>query len=142
MIVVTDTRNILINQLQDGDEVYACEFKETHDKEDKRYIQKPVLGQIKCANTESKCEDYRKRYETYGTDRQNKGNYFVPYRKDGKGLAWSKAVTIYAREYFETEEAAIDYYNRQIKESIDWHWNKIKELRKEYIGKGFALEEN
>lgn len=44
--------------------------------------------------------------------------YFVPYKKRGEGLAWSKAVSIYSRHFTETEDAAVKYFNAAIDDAI------------------------
>ena len=59
--------------------------------------------------------------------------YFVPLKKNGVDLSWSKAVTIYARCYATTQQECIALYNRLIQDSIEWHEQEIKKLEKDLL---------
>lgn len=61
------------------------------------------------------------RYESCYDDKEFASKpveYFVPYKKRGDGLAWSKAVSIYNRHFAKTEDAAIKYFNAAIDDAI------------------------
>ena len=59
--------------------------------------------------------------------------YFVPFKKNGKDLAWSRAVTIYARCFTESESECIEYFNNLIREQIQWHQSEIERLKSEIL---------
>lgn len=109
-----------------GDIVYACAYKPTSDKESRHNYQKPIRGILVLDSSEAKCKV-----------REEKGytepRYFVPFKKNGKDLAWSRAVTVYARYFTDNEVECIEYYNKLIKEQIQWHQNEIERLEKEFI---------
>lgn len=79
-------------------------------------------GRLVCGNTESS--------DKYRRDKDYKDvAYFVPYKKNGIDLAWSKAVTIYARYFSKTEQESIDFYNKLVQEHIDWLTKEAESLK-------------
>lgn len=108
------------------DEVWACDFKYAHDKESKHLYQKPVLGKLMAGRT----EELHKRCVASGTATVK---YFVPFKKNGTELAWSKAVTVYSRKYATSKQECIKMFNELIESDIKWHENEIKALKKELI---------
>lgn len=114
-----------------GDEVWACAYSYDGNKEGRLYFQEPVLGKITCRNTES-----AEKRELQDTSTWHQPNYFVPYKKNGRDLAWSKAVSIGARCYAFSKEECIELYNELIQENINWHLNAIHELQDAMIEMG------
>lgn len=110
------------NVFKVDDEVWACAFQPTSDKEGKHNFSKPIRGRLVCGNTESS--------DKYRRDKGYKDvAYFVPYKKNGIDLAWSKAVTIYARYFSKTEQESIDFYNKLVQEHIDWLTKEAESLK-------------
>ena len=105
------------------DEVWACAFKPTVDKEGKHNYSKPVRGRLVTDNSELKDLDRRKNGYSHI-------NYFVPYKKNGVDLAWSKAVSIYARYFCRTKKESTDFYNELIQSHIKWLEQEADNLRK------------
>lgn len=106
-----------------GDSVYACAYKYNRDKEGRQYFQKPILGKLVLGRSETE-EDYYAR-----TGRKTEPNYFVPFKKNGKDLAWSKVVTIYSRYFTDDEEESKEFYNDLIQKQISWHESEIDKLK-------------
>lgn len=112
--------------MKNGDTVWACAYKVTFNKEGLRYIQKPVKGVL----TSSKNKDmYLKHLEDGTTDIR----YFVPFKKDKKDLAWSKAVQVSARIYATTKEECIELYNEEIQYYIDSCFRAIDDFKRDMI---------
>lgn len=109
-----------------GDIVYACAYKPTSDKESRHNYQKPIRGILVLDNSEDKCRI-----------REEKGykrpRYFVPFKKNDKDLAWSKAVTVYSRYFTDNEKECKEYYNKLIRDQIQWHQKEIERLKDEFI---------
>ena len=108
-----------------GDTVWACAFNYTHDKEGRSLHQEPVLGKFMLCSTQAKHDDKLKRYPDYTYP-----EYFVPFKKNGVDLAWSKAVHMHSRCYATTEEECVDLYNNLIGNAIDWHRSEIDALER------------
>ena len=124
-MIITDFKDT-INHFKLSDTAYACAYEYTHDKEGKCKHQKPVLGVFTAGNTEEKNAEYIAKGRTDVC-------YFVPFKKNGIDLAWSKAVTIYSRCYATTQQECIALYNRLIQDSIEWHEQEIKKLEKDLL---------
>lgn len=109
---------ILCRDLEVGMEVWACAFAETANKEGKKNYCTPVKGVISSSQYEN-------------PDRWSVGyfKYFVPYKKNGKDLAFSKAVRIHSRVYAKTEEECWELYNKLINGLINKYTEKIEELK-------------
>lgn len=126
---------VLNTELKCEDVVWACMYEYTYDKEAKKLFQKPVKGVITASRYESYHNDYVERLknsENYG--REGYGTqYFVPFKKNGKDLAWSKAVKVYNRRYARNEVDCIHLFNRLILNIVDWHNKEIEELKKEML---------
>lgn len=105
-----------------GDTVYACAYKYTRDKEQKVFHQKPIAGMLMAGKTEPK---HNQRLAIGG----NVIEYFVPFKKNSTELAWSKAVSVTARNYASTYTECVELYNSLIKNAIIWHINEIEKLR-------------
>lgn len=116
----TDIQNIF----KVYDKIWACAFEYNSYKEGKFLHQKPVLGQFMAGNT---LENHNRRMSRYKD--KNNAVYFVPLKKNGIDLAWSKAVHITSRVYATTEEECIELYNELIQKNIDWHITEIEELK-------------
>lgn len=136
MIVVKLVENEISEyELVVEQEVWACMFEYNKGKEGKKLYQKPILGKIMASCRKDmhdeyvehikKCGNYGK--EQYGVE------WFVPYKRNSKELAWSKAVRVYNRKYAPDEETSKQLYNRMIQDKINWHNNAIEELKKEMI---------
>lgn len=110
-----------------GDTVYACAYEYKRDKEGRRYFQKPVLGKLVLGRTLSEEEYYER------TGRKTEPNYFVPFKKNGKDLAWSKVVSIYARYFTTDEEESKEFYNDLIQKQISWHESEIDKLKEDLL---------
>ena len=115
-----------------GDEVWACAFHYSHNKESKSLHQKPVLGVLMAGDTLYSHNSKMERMRSYYDKEPNPG-YFVPFKKNSKELAWSKSVMLSSRCYASTEEEAIQLYNDLITEAIDWHNSEIKDLQAKLI---------
>lgn len=86
------------------------------------YKQKPIRGILSNDNRGMIDEPkYLKQY-----------SFFIPVNEKGKPLI-SKAVSIYARHYADTESEAIDGYNHLIDNLIKTYQEKISELKSEFI---------
>lgn len=110
-----------------GDTVYACAYKYNRDKEGRQYFQKPVLGKLVLGRNKSEEEYYQR------TGRETEPNFFVPFKKNGKDLAWSKVVSIYSRYFTTDEEESREFYNNLIKEQIAWHESEINKLKEDLL---------
>lgn len=106
------------------DEVWACAYKPTSDKEGRSNYSNPIRGRLVAENTKSRDEF---RWSRGCTDIRA----FIPYKKNGKDLAWSKAVTIYSRYFTDNEAESKEYYNKLIREQIQWHQSEIEKLKNE-----------
>lgn len=114
------------NNFRLDDEVWACAYKPTNNKEGRSNYSRPIRGRLVAENTKSRDEFRRSR--GYADIRA-----FVPYKKNGKDLAWSKAVTIYSRYFTFSEEECKEFYNNLIKEQIAWHEQEIAKLKEELL---------
>ena len=124
-----------------GDKVYAYRFKtssrqnNTDESKDMpigiRYIQKPVLGVFTHSDNEQSENRIREKIAKGEDikDFEKEIRYFVPCRKDGKGLVWSKAVTIYSRMFTSDYGEAVEDYNRQVYNKIVTYEKYIDALR-------------
>ena len=124
IITWNDTRM----KFKPGDTVWACAFKPAHDKESKQYFQRPIQGKLMAGASELSDAESRKRY---GLEAQP--THFVPFKKGSTELAWSKAVTIYARWVSDSFQECTEKYKSLVQEQIDWHEKELQELRKEIL---------
>lgn len=108
------------------DEVWACAYKPTTNKEGRSNYSKPIRGRLVAESTKSRDEFRRSRGYTDIMA-------FVPYKKNGKDLAWSKAVTIYSRYFTYSEKECREFYNDLIKQQILWHEQEIAKLKEELL---------
>lgn len=113
-----------------GDIVWACGYQHASNKESKKYFAKPVRGMLTTTNYEMD-EENKPIYmdKTYC----GKIRYFVPFKKNGKGLAWSQAVSYSARCYADSEEECIELYNELIDDAIAVHQQIIASLQNDKI---------
>lgn len=109
-----------------GDIVYACAYTPTYNKEGRHNYQKPIRGMLVLDNSEERCEKRAKA----GYDEPR---YFVPFKKNGKDLAWSKAVTVYSRYFTDDENESKEYYNKLVREQLHWHQAEIEKLKEEFV---------
>lgn len=107
------------------DIVWACAFELTTAKGGKHNYSKPVRGMLVAGSTEVGDKNARKKEERI--------RFFVPFKKNGDGLAWSKAVTIYSRYFADTEEESKECYNSQVQEVVTWLETRLDEVKKEFI---------
>lgn len=98
-----------MDNLKAGLEVwgYAFEYAKTNAK--LKYSQTPVLGVLSYTMFES---------PDMFNDNYVSPQFFIPYKKGTKELDFKKAVSIYARDYAETEAEAIVLYNKKVDEAI------------------------
>lgn len=115
-------------KLHCGDVMWACAFCYNMSKEGNILSQKPVLGMITAAS--NPVDNDRK---LKGGSEGVKPHYFVPFKKNGKDLSWSRVVQLTNRKYASTEEECKEIYNSLLQENIDWHKSKITELEKEMV---------
>lgn len=115
-----------------GDTVWACAF--AYDKTPYRMLahQKPIQGKLF--------------YSRYGDGDQPSQNlrprYFVPMTKDKKNFQFSRAVSIRAREYADTEQEAIQIYNSLIQQKIDQANYAIAYLQQQFLpGQLYTIDE-
>ena len=113
-------------RFKSGTEIWACAFEYSGSKESKHLYQKPIKGKLTTHNTES----YNNKAKESG---KTAVNYFVPYKKNGKDLAWSKAVHISSRCYATSERECNELFNDLIQQQIAWHQKQIDELEKDLI---------
>lgn len=119
------------NNIKIGDTIWACAYEYTSTKEQKGLHQKPIFGMI----THVKYSDMHAKYSDaslYGA------KYFIPFKKDAKSfdisnLAWTKAVSIYSRQYATNELDCRNLYNQLIQRNIDWHTREIQKLKDDFI---------
>lgn len=109
-----------------GDTTYACAYEYTHDKNGKSKHQKPIRGMFTAGDTEAKNNEYIAKGQT-------SIRYFVPFKKNGVDLAWSKAVSRYSRYYTSTLSECNELYNKLIQENINWHEREIEKLREDLV---------
>ena len=110
-----------------GDEIWACAFEYESTKEGTFLMQEPVLGQFVSAKTE------KEHLKNISNDEKLYISHFVPYKKNGKDLAWSKAVLIRNRMYATTKEECTEMFNESIKDKINWHLQELEKLNKMFI---------
>lgn len=117
------THQELLKHHKPGDAIYACHFKYDSTKENNRYIQEPVQGIL------SQYSD--------GSSSANTAtiHYFIPFRKNTMEPAKSRAVSISARKYADTEAECIELYNSLIHDNIEWHESEIQKLRERLMPK-------
>lgn len=113
-----------------GDEIWACAYTKTFNKEGMKLVQKPIKGRLTAGKNEKR---HLEILERYGDKSANYLDYFVPYKKDGTSLAWSRAVSIGARRFADTEEECREVYNKEIQYVIDFCERTIEELKEEMI---------
>lgn len=94
--------------------VWACAYAHTSSKNEKHLYCKPTKGMLTALSFN--CESEAHSTNSYPL-------YFVPFRKNAKdltleNLAWSKAVSLSARCYADTEAESIEQYNELILASI------------------------
>lgn len=106
--------------------IWACAYRLQSNKEGKRFFQKPVKGMLMLGDTQSAHNYRHKRGET-------DPRYFVPFKKGDSELAWSKCVSVDAREYALTEKECIELYNSIINKYIDDYTEAIEEMRKNLV---------
>ena len=104
-----------------GAAVWASAFTLKHGKDGAMYYTAPVRGELCCD-----CRESSDRAAREAGDRTVR--YFVPYKKNG-GLAWSRAVSVDARMYADTEQEAAALFNAQVDRSVDWFERRVKEIR-------------
>lgn len=109
-----------------GDTIWACAFKYTYSKDGMRFSQTPIHGMLTVGNTEASHNARLGRGVT-------NPSHFVPFKKDGKSLSWSKAVEISSRKFATTEKECAKLYNELVNECISWHTIEIEELKKMFV---------
>lgn len=116
-----------------GDKVWACAFQYSSDKNSKRFKQEPIYGMLMVTNEPDKELKYRQdRMRQTGENRAH-ASYFVPFKKDGKSLAYSKAVHVSARQYATTQQECIEMYNGMIQKYINWYKREITGLEEQKL---------
>lgn len=85
------------------------------------------MGKLVLGRTESEGEFYLR------TERKIEPHYFVPFKKNGKDLAWSKVVSIYSRYFTADEEESKEFYNDLIQKQIAWYASEIDKLKEDLL---------
>lgn len=96
-------------KIEHGTKIWACAYEFDNSKMQMRFIQKPVFGEIR------------------------RGHYFIPYKKNGEGLATSKRVRIESRQFADTYEECVGLYNRLVQDKIDMFMKRVGETRADFI---------
>lgn len=122
VIKYTDVRS----NFKYGDIVYACAYTLSSTKDARALHQKPIRGMFVAGKTKEK-NDYALSKGSTGI------SYFVPFKKNGTDLAWSRAVELSSRCYGTTLQECIEVYNQLILNKINWHMQEIEDLKKEMI---------
>lgn len=95
--------------------VWAYAFELTHTKEGSYLSCKPTKGKVICGRTQAKHDSVI----NSGAERFSL-SYFVPFKKDGVNLSWSKAVELSSRKYAFTEEECNQLYNKSVDKAVNW----------------------
>lgn len=114
-------------QLVPGSIVWGYAFRRPDRRSDTqmRLFQKPVQGKIASV----------KRDTPVSFD-GNTPRYFVPLKKNSDTeCSWSKVIDIDSRDYADTEEEAIEAYNKKIEWAIHNVKEELKELEEMKIGR-------
>lgn len=111
-----------------GDSAWACAYSFATNKETRLLYQEPIKGEFVAGKDEAQNTDLLQRYAAKGVAPSI--GYFVPYKKDGVSLAWSKKIDAQSRMYATTRDECVELYNDKIDSHIRWHENQIDELRK------------
>lgn len=119
------------NHYRVGDVVWACAYECAGNKESKRLFQEPVKGQLTASKKESANVAIIASAAQRGAYLEPQ--YFVPYKKNGVDLAWSKAVKFSSRMCADTYDESVELYNDKIQEYIDWFENEVKEMKAQKI---------
>lgn len=114
---------------QIGDEVWAYAQHVETNRTNIRYKQEPVLGIL----SHTRYQDSYEKYMNNSNRTYHSPRYFIPYKKNKTGLAWSKAVSMNARKFATTKEDAITGFNADIQKQIDIYLNEIEELQSHMI---------
>lgn len=112
-------RSDLGNVHKVGDEIWACAYTESNDKDGIVHYQEPIQGVL--------VSTLNKRTKTLDS-REGSIDFFVPYKKSSKELAWSKVVSASARLYADTREESIQQYNDRIQSYKMYYQKKINKL--------------
>lgn len=119
---------IEVSRLRNGSVMWAYEFELNSKKEHPVLNCTPVKGRI-CVSPICFNEDERHVFNPERAPRM-----FVPFKKNSETeYAWSRAVSLHARCYADTETEAIEGYNQRIQKCIDWHNERIAELKEKQI---------
>lgn len=105
-----------------GDVVWASAFKYTHDKTGKHLHQRPIKGML-AAGPKPADQDW-----AMARHPCPQATHFVPFKKGTSEPAWSRAVTLYARMFADTEAEATELYDGAIQDAIAWHEDQITML--------------
>lgn len=133
MIVKKENNQLDKNYLSVGDKVWGYHYRHSENKEGVVLKQVPVFGVITAGDTEAYHNRMLEIMEKENISRNKFAQFFTPFKKNGKGLAWSKSVRFNSRKYAETEEDAIKLYNDLIRQAIKWHQDEILRLQEEMV---------
>ena len=114
-----------------GDIVWGCAYSSNFPHSSMTNYQKPCRGMLVSERMESAWEKEKARYR--GREEELVPAYFVPLKKNGSGLAWSKLVHISSRLYADTEKESIELYNKCVQDTIDIHEHYIEKLKGDFI---------
>lgn len=127
-MIIGSHKELIEKGFKTGDIVWACNYKQTSNKERKLLKQPPVFGQLTLGKDKESDEYNRKNYYSY------KPIYFVPFKKNSKNeLAWSKAVHIESRYYATNLIDCINIYNQLLDNVINWHLSEIASINKDKV---------
>ena len=119
---------------KNGDIVWACAYDKSESKEANILKQLPIKGKLMVCRTDeatNKILNIRPNISVA---------YFVPFKKNGTDLAWSKAVRVNSRMYATTYEESVEQYNDKIESYINWYKENIKDLENDRITAGNEKE--
>lgn len=115
--------------------IWSCNFEPTNAKESAKYSCTPIKGMLTINDDLKSEQGDNPTHDNYYTFPR----YFVPFKKTAKGcnledLAWSKAVSIRARIYADTETECIEAYNDCIMQNVKHMIILAKEYASNIIG--------
>ena len=133
MIVKKENGELDKNYLSAGDTVWGYHHRYSGNKEGMALKQVPIFGMITVGYTQASNDRMLEIMSKENISLNKGAQYFTPFKKNGKDLAWSKAVRFHSRSYAETKDDAIRLYNDLIRQSIKWHQDEIEKLMKDMV---------
>lgn len=121
--------HLVNNHWKPGDVVWATSVRPSAQRgaKDNLALVKPQRGILAAGDAQVKHERF------VAASEFARCTHFVPFAKSGSKLSWSKAVTIYARDFASTEREATEIYNEKLRIEIERREIAARELRAELI---------